>query len=354
MDPADDRLKPLLGGDAEHELQRVDRNSVQYVEEVAEADFYVQQGLNDDARGIYNRILALDPDNEEIKAKLAGISPAPEPAPAQEIPEQHERQEPEPAPAETASSSLDAELDEAFKELDFPDEAEEAFEPAGAKEAAIPEAAAELEMEPETTADEPGSDEFFDLGAELREEFDKVNPGEAFGDARIEEVFQEFKKGVEQQLGKEDYETHYNLGIAYKEMGMLDDAINEFSLAGKDPFRGFDCHSMLGLCYLEKGDYESAVEHMKKGLDSPGREKGEYMALKYDLAAACERLGDIRSAQAVMSELYREDAGFRDVKARLEALDKALEGAGLRPLSETGEKEGPKPVPHKKSRVSYL
>ena len=331
MDPADERLKPLLGGDAEQDL-RVDRNSVQYLEEVAEADFYVHQGLVDEAMGIYNRILALDPDNEEISAKLARLAPPPS--------------QPEPLePPEPALSSLDSELDEAFKELDFPEEEDVSEGPAPLDEVLQPEAAAEAEEE---------ADEFFDLGAELREEFDRVKPDEAFGDARIDEVFQEFKKGVEQQLGKEDYETHYNLGIAYKEMGMLDDAINEFALAGKDPYKGFDCHSMLGLCYLEKGDYESAVEHMKMGLDSPGRGKAEYMALRYDLAHACEKMGDVRSAQSIISALYKEDAGFRDVKARLEALDRALEGAGLRPASEAGDGEGPKPVPHKKSRVSYL
>ena len=62
--------------------------------------------------------------------------------------------------------------------------------------------------------------------------------GEPQGEASLEEIFREFKKGVEQQLSAEDYETHYNLGIAYKEMGLVDEAIGEFQLASKDAAPG--------------------------------------------------------------------------------------------------------------------
>ena len=85
----------------------------------------------------------------------------------------------------------------------------------------------------------------------------------------LEEIFREFKKGVEQQLSAEDYETHYNLGIAYKEMGLVDEAIGEFQLASKDAARAVECCSMLGHCFLEKGMPQLAIKWFRKGLEAP-------------------------------------------------------------------------------------
>ena len=88
------------------------------------------------------------------------------------------------------------------------------------------------------------------------------------GEASLEDIFREFKKGVEQQLSAEDYETHFNLGIAYKEMGLVDEAIGEFQLASKDPARAVECCSMLGLCFLEKGMPQLAIKWYRKGLEA--------------------------------------------------------------------------------------
>src|SRR5690606_28324943 len=101
-------------------------------------------------------------------------------------------------------------------------------------------------------------DEFFDLAAELEEELG----GEEGGlggeviqaeEPSLEEIVEGFKKGVAENLSSEDYDTHYNLGIAYREMGLLDEAIGEFQLAAKDPAHLVDCCSMLGVSFLEKG-----------------------------------------------------------------------------------------------------
>ncbi|HMA28552.1 MAG TPA: tetratricopeptide repeat protein, partial [Thermoanaerobaculia bacterium] len=97
--------------------------------------------------------------------------------------------------------------------------------------------------------------EFFNFAGELQTEMKQESgalavPEVSGGDIPLEEIFREFKKGVEQQLSPEDYETHYNLGIAYKEMGLTDEAIGEFQLASKDPLHAVECCSMLGLCFL--------------------------------------------------------------------------------------------------------
>ena len=124
-------------------------------------------------------------------------------------------------------------------------------------------------------------------------------------------------------------------------MGMLDEAVNEFTLAGREGSRRLDCASMLGLCYMEKGEYDKAVSQFRDGLKVKGRGREEYMGLKYDLATAYELAGDPHSAKELLGELYAEDPGFRDVKERLEK----LKGIGA------PEKTAP---PGKKSRVSYL
>ena len=323
--------------------------SVQYMEELAEADFYAQQGLIEEARNIYRRILASDPENEEVRTRYSLLNEAPEKFNMpEETPPPQAREE---APASVVHG-LDDELDAAFKEMDFSEgPAEEAPAPAHVAEAPkeTPQTPARTS---EVTSDEP--DGFFDLAAELRDEMeaeivDVARPSDVFEDAQMDEVFQEFKKGVEEQLGSEDYETHYNLGIAYKEMGMLDEAVSEFTLASKDIARTLDCASMLGLCYLETGDYGKALDFFKKGLAVKGRDKEEYLGLKYDMATAYELSGDVSSAQALVGEIKAADEEFRDVKKRLQRLNKSLMDAGLQPV-----KEKPSTPEPKKSKVSYL
>ena len=140
------------------------------------------------------------------------------------------------------------------------------------------------------------------------------------GDASLADIFREFQKGVDKQLGKEDYETRYNLGIAYKEMGLVDEAIAEFQLAAKDEARLLECASMLGICFIEKGMPKLAVKWFEKGLQAPGRSDEEYQGLRYDLASALEQAGESDRALALFTELYGQDAKFRDVADKVRQL----------------------------------
>ena len=177
-------------------------------------------------------------------------------------------------------------------------------------------------------AGEPG----LDLGAELFSAFAAVEepPAQAvsdsLGEAGLADIFREFKKGVDKQLGQEDYDTRYNLGIAYKEMGLVDEAIAEFQLAAKDAGRLLECSSMLGICFLEKGMPKLAVKWFEKGLEAPGRSEEEYLGLRYDLASAYEADGDLNRAVGILIDLHGQDPQFRDVGERL----RALRAAGAR------------------------
>jgi tetratricopeptide (TPR) repeat protein len=180
-------------------------------------------------------------------------------------------------------------------------------------------------------ADVAGTDGF-DLASELGDLFGAQSavgaqapsaPGTDLGDASLADIFREFQKGVDKQLGKEDYETRYNLGIAYKEMGLVDEAIAEFQLAAKDEARLLECASMLGICFLEKGMPKLAVKWFEKGLSAPGRTDEEYQGLRYDLASALEQAGENERALALFTELYGQDASFRDVADKLRQLGDA-------------------------------
>ena len=175
-----------------------------------------------------------------------------------------------------------------------------------------------------------GDGEGFDLASELGDLFGAQpavaeEPATALsstdlGDASLADIFREFQKGVDKQLGKEDYETRYNLGIAYKEMGLVDEAIAEFQLAAKDEGRLLECSSMLGICFLEKGMPKLAVKWFEKGLQAPGRSDEEYQGLRYDLASALEQGGEGDRALALFTELYGQDASFRDVADKMRQL----------------------------------
>ena len=169
---------------------------------------------------------------------------------------------------------------------------------------------------------------FFNLADEMEKELADSPAASAApemsglqGEVSLEEIFREFKKGVEQQLSPEDYETHSNLGIAYKEMGLIDEAIGEFQLASKDPERAVECCSMLGLCFLEKGMPQLAIKWYRKGLETPGIAEAETVGLLYDLACVYQSTGDVENAYKTFVEVYGLDTKFRDVAERVKELE---------------------------------
>jgi pilus assembly protein FimV len=170
--------------------------------------------------------------------------------------------------------------------------------------------------------------EFFNFAGELQSELNHEVGGlggqpdltVTGQEVSLEEIFREFKKGVEQQLSPEDYETHYNLGIAYKEMSLTDEAIGEFQRAAKDPLHAVECCSMLGLCFLEKGLPQLAIKWYRKGLETPGIREDDRLGLQYDLANVYSDLGDRENAYKTFLEIYGSNASFRDVHDRLKGL----------------------------------
>jgi pilus assembly protein FimV len=129
------------------------------------------------------------------------------------------------------------------------------------------------------------------------------------------------KKGViERGVSAEDFETHYDLGIAYKEMGLIDDAVAEFRIVMKDPAREVQCLLMIGLCYLEKQMFTEAINQFKKGLYVEGITEAEELSLYYELGQGYEKIGDPREALYYYDKVQKRDPKFRDLARRLRAL----------------------------------
>ena len=172
---------------------------------------------------------------------------------------------------------------------------------------------------------------FFNLAEELERELTEETAAppaapELSGtqdESSLQEIFREFRKGVEQQLSAEDYDTHYNLGIAYKEMGLLDEAIGEFQLASKAPTLTVECCSLLGLCFLEKGMPQLAIKWYGKGLSAPGIRELETAGLLYDLARVYQDTGDTNLAYSTFLEVYGINTNYRDVVERVRDLEEA-------------------------------
>jgi tetratricopeptide (TPR) repeat protein len=147
-------------------------------------------------------------------------------------------------------------------------------------------------------------------------------------DSGLAELFEEFRVAEEEDTEEEDFETHYNMGTAYKEMDLVDEAIQEFQTsvslvkASDGTSRFLQCCNMLGHCFVQKGMPEAAVLWFKKGLAAPGHSEDEYQALRYELATAYEQLGDFKHAREFYTEVYGVDVSYREVAEKLAQLKK--------------------------------
>ena len=170
--------------------------------------------------------------------------------------------------------------------------------------------------------EEAAPDESFQLAEKLAAELSPVTPMEEGANDQIdvEQVFAAFKKGVEEQIGLEDSDTHFDLGIAYKEMGLLDDAMNEFEISMSNPQRECIAHTMIGLCHMEKGAYAEAISRFKKGLYCDTKTEREELGLYYELGIAYELLNDPKEALYYYQKVQKRDAQFRNIGQKLKDL----------------------------------
>jgi tetratricopeptide (TPR) repeat protein len=134
------------------------------------------------------------------------------------------------------------------------------------------------------------------------------------GDVDIDQVFQKFKEGVRAQVSENDSSTHYDLGVAYKEMGLLRDAITEFELAARDLSRECMCFAMIGMIRLERNELDLAAAAYIRGLEAPQKTVDQEMALYYDLGNVYEMKGSVKDALYYFQKVARRDQGIASVR----------------------------------------
>lgn len=171
---------------------------------------------------------------------------------------------------------------------------------------------------------------------------DTERMSETTPEGNVMDIFNEFKKGLEKEIEAEDYETHYNLGIAYKEMGLIDDAIREFQASRNDPKRFVHSSNMLGVCYIEKGLYPLAIEVLKNSLAMMKERDESYWTMQYDLAEAYEKNNNPEEALDTFLLVHGWNPEFRQTSEKIRTLKAVREVSDQQKIKE------------RKDRVSYL
>ena len=295
-------------------------------EELNEASFFLDQGMVDEAREVLETVELVRPGlprTAALRERLASVEAAKAAQPARLTPPPGPgpRAAPpgvDPIPVSTGSYNLAEELADELQELGSPPE-----EP------------------PAATADFQYS---------------------------VEEVFSEFKKGLERVVQRSDVDTHYDLGIAYKEMGLLDDAVQVFEVARQgcqgQP-KEIDCLTMVGLLQGMRGEPPKAVAAFRDALASPHAGPRE-VSIRFELGLAHEAAGAPGKALGQYLAVQKAEPTHRDVADRVRRLSATVrpeEDGPARPTA-PGTAAGrppptrpspPEPAPTAKTRkVGYL
>ena len=289
------------------EILRLDPNSVRHRQKQVEfafksgdkarlidaylelADTLLRSDLPDKARAVYKRVAEHDPANERAKAALAMLAPVATPPP-------------EP-PAKPRAQARDTEGKTAARDAKM-----------------------KVRDEPVEAGD------FVDLGAMIleddlpvRDTRMKVADEEPTGDEErdFQEMLARFKQGIDENIDEGDFQSHYDLGVAFKEMGLLDEAIAELQKALRAPDGKLRSSEALGVCFIDKGAYVVAESILRRALDLPASGDQERLGVLYWLGRALEEQGKRVEARELYGRVFAVDIRFRDVRERAKALAKA-------------------------------
>lgn len=149
----------------------------------------------------------------------------------------------------------------------------------------------------------------------------------------VDTVFQQFKAGVTAQISESDAATHYDLGVAYREMGMYADAINEFEVAARDPSRECVCRSVIGMIHLQFGNVDAAIAAFLRGLEAPQKTREQELALAYETADAYEARKNPEQALHYFKHVASLDPNYRDPRGGVQDRIRRLEPNPVNPAT---------------------
>ena len=339
-----------------NELIRVEPDSVRYHQKRVEyavrandkpqlvdaylslAESLFRSGQLDKSRAVYGRVLELSPADARASSALRELgvelepaeqAPAPEPASlaaeAMEPRAETRHPRPEPATPEAEHVPLAVEVERTSSTLPID---EELF---AALETALPEPPrAPVPVPPQRPPLAPSGDEsFVNLSDWLREDeppkstrmvsADEEEPQEQQDFA---DMLTKFKQGVTSNVDDTDHESHYDLGVAYKEMGLLDEAISEFQKALRGTEQRVRTYEALGQCFVEKRQYQIAMTILQRALNDAAASDDTLVGVLYLLGYASESLQKWGDAVGYYERVFTVDIQFRDVGDRLSAVER--------------------------------
>lgn len=134
----------------------------------------------------------------------------------------------------------------------------------------------------------------------------------------------EFQRGIEAQISG-DAQGHYDLGMTYREMGLLEQAVDAFRTAARDPQFESRCAEMTGRCMLDQGRFDEAAQEFMAALETPALPPASIADLRYQLGLAHEAAGRVQEALAEFELVYTAQASYPDVALKIRVLRKSLE-----------------------------
>jgi tetratricopeptide (TPR) repeat protein len=139
-------------------------------------------------------------------------------------------------------------------------------------------------------------------------------------DVDLSELLSAFQAGVREQVQADDASSHYDLGMTYRQMGLLDEAVAEFRMAARDPSFSIKCTDMLGRCLLERGDFGAAIAEFERGLALPGLTAESTLAFRYSLGLVLEASGRPMEALEQFESVFASQPNYPDVAAKIREL----------------------------------
>jgi tetratricopeptide (TPR) repeat protein len=261
-------------------------------------DALMRVGALDKAVAVYRRVVEHDPENGRAQAALDSLAPPEEPPAVA-------------ADRGMAESEGEIEIQEATEEeLASHEEPEERRGPRLSKPMFAP------------------SSDFVDLGSLVLDDEQprdlrmRVEDEEPTGDEQkdFQEMLTQFKRGVDENIGAEDFQAHYDLGVAFREMGLLDEAIAEFQKALRAPEGRLRTSEALGTAFFDKKQFPIAEAILRRAVESLGASDEDQIGLLYWLGRAREEQGKIDTALPCYERVLAVDIEFHDVGSRIARL----------------------------------
>jgi tetratricopeptide (TPR) repeat protein len=139
-------------------------------------------------------------------------------------------------------------------------------------------------------------------------------------DVDLGELLTAFQAGVREQVQADDAASHYDLGMTYRQMGLLDEAVAEFRLSARDPAFSVKCTDILGRCLLERGDFGAAIAEFERGLELPGLSPDSALSFRYSLGLVLEASGRSMEALEHFEAVFAAQPNYPDVAAKIREL----------------------------------